>query len=142
MSLINQFEVMLEDFVPKVSDGKFITDRIRGTTTTVSDRLYTRMRAYAIDNQLPLDALVRQLREEIHQQPMATNDLTCAAPKFAKGDRVKLTSKGIQLIPSMDMHCSGTIVFTPLKGQWVAVCWDGTVVHRYIDPSLLERSDV
>ena len=134
MSLVNQFAVTLKDVLIESSDAMVITDPKRRTTTMVSKHLYGELRAYADDNQLQLADVMAQLREEIHRQPVAF--------KFAKGDRVKLTSKGIQLIPSMDMHCSGTIVFTPLKGQWVAVCWDGTVVHRYIDPNLLERSDV
>jgi hypothetical protein len=133
MALVNQFKIMLKDLLPDPSDGKVIIDRARGTSTTVSNRLYSELRADADHNQLPLGDVVEQLRHEIHRKP--------AAVKFTKGDRVKLTSTGIQLIPSMDMHCSGTIVFTPIEGQWIAVCWDGTDFHRYIDPDLLERSD-
>ena len=142
MSLLKELEVTLKDFLPELSDGMVITDPRRGTAVAVSGRLYSRLKAYADQHQFSLQAVVERLRAEVHKDPIATNDRTCAAPKFARGDRVKLTSKGIQLIPSMDMHCSGTIGFTPLKAQWVAVCWDGTVVHRYIDPNLLERSDV
>ena len=133
MSLINQFKITLKDFLPDPSDGMIITDRARGTNTTVSNRLFAELISYTDGNRHRLNDIVAQLREEIHRQP--------ATIKFAKGDRVKLTSKGIQLIPSMDMHCSGTIVFTPIEGQWIAVCWDSTDRHRYIDPDLLERSD-
>jgi hypothetical protein len=68
MSLVNQFEITLKDFLPDLSDGMIITDRGRRTTTTVSNRLYARMRAYADDNQIPLDTVVDQLRNEIHQE--------------------------------------------------------------------------
>ena len=77
MSLVNQFQISLKDFLPDRSDGTIITDQGRGTTTTVSDRLYAKLRAYAGDNRLPLDSVVHQLREEIHRtsapgQPGAT----------------------------------------------------------------------
>jgi hypothetical protein len=133
VALVNQFKITLRDFLPDPSDGTVIIDRASFTSTTVSNRLYAELSAYADANKLPLDDVVAQLREEIHRHPESI--------KFAKGDRVKLTDKGIQLIPSLIMHGSGTIVFTPIEGQWVAVCWDGTDFDRYIDPDLLERSD-
>ena len=67
MSLVNQFEITLKDFLPYLEDGKTITDRERGTTTTVSNRLYTELRAYADQKQLRLSQVVTQLREEIHR---------------------------------------------------------------------------
>jgi hypothetical protein len=130
---VNQFKITLKDFLPDLSDGMVVTDSERGTTTTVSNRLYAKLKAHAVSNQLPLGEVVAQLREEIHRRP--------GAVEFAKGDRVKLSSKGIQVMPRMDEHRSGTIVFTPRQGKWVAVCWDGTHGQRYIDPDLLERSD-
>jgi hypothetical protein len=36
MSLVNQFEITLKNFLPERSDGMMITDRDRGTRTTVS----------------------------------------------------------------------------------------------------------
>ena len=90
MSLVNQFEITLKDFWPDCSDGMIITGRHHRTATTVSNRLYARLKAYADDNQLPFHSVVEQLREEIHQQPIAM--------KFAKGDRVKLSAEGIQIL--------------------------------------------
>jgi hypothetical protein len=62
MLFVNQFEIMLKDFLPHRSDGIIITDRNRGTTTTVSNRLYAKLTAYADDNRLPLDSVVDQKR--------------------------------------------------------------------------------
>ena len=95
VSLVNQFKITLKDFLPELSDGMVITDRARGTTTTISKCLYAELRVYADDNQLQLGDVIEQLRQEIHRK--------LGAIKFTKGDRVKLTSKGIQLIPRMDM---------------------------------------
>src|SRR6267378_3933358 len=98
MSLVNQFEITLKDFWPDCSDGMIITGRHHRTATTVSNRLYARLKAYADDNQLPFHSVVEQLREEIHQQPIATIDPTASQQKFAKGDRVKLSVQGIQAL--------------------------------------------
>src|ERR1700738_3370082 len=130
MSLVNQFEITLKDFLPDLSDGMIIADRTRRTTTTVSNRLYARLRAYADDNQLPLGAVVDQLRDEIHQQP--------AAMKFAKGDRVKLSAEGIQIqisqrgSLSMPADRSGTVAHNSQEKFGVAVRWDGTKFPQYI----------
>jgi hypothetical protein len=70
MSLVDQFEVTLKDFWPDHSDAMFVTDRDRGTTTTISRQLYAKLRAYAEDNRLPFDAVVQQLRDEIHSEPI------------------------------------------------------------------------
>ena len=141
MLLVNQFEVTLKDFVPKVSDGKVITDRIRGTTTTVSDRLYTRMRAYAIDNELPLDAVVRQLRDEIHSDARAENDPTMTTTrKFGKGDRVKLSLKGIHAIRSPRSRVTtdrrGTVAHKPQEKKRWRSCHMGRHENR---PTHLQR---
>src|SRR6266850_1864184 len=133
MSLVNQFEIALKDFWPDCSDGMIITGRHHRTATTVSNRLYARLKAYADDNQLPFHSVVEQLREEIHQQPIAM--------KFAKGDRVKLSAEGIRLMPRMAADRSGTVAFDHTEGKWVAVLWDGTCRPRYMDPHLLGRSD-
>jgi hypothetical protein len=58
--------VAIKDFLPTESDAKVITDRT-GSTTTVSIRLYAMLTAYADRNRLPLNAVVQQLREEIHR---------------------------------------------------------------------------
>ena len=83
MSLVNQFKITLRDFLPDPSDGMVIIDRARFTSTTVSNRLYAELRAYADANKLPLGDVVAQLSEEIQRKP--------GAIKFAKGNRVKLT---------------------------------------------------
>jgi hypothetical protein len=70
MSLVNQFEVTLKDFWPAHSDGMFVTDRDRGTTTTISRRLYAKLKTHAESSQLPFDAVVQQLRDEIHSEPI------------------------------------------------------------------------
>ncbi len=133
MSLVNQFKITLKDLFPNQSDEKLIADHARGTTTIVSNRLYAKIKSHADNNQLPLGDVVEQLRKEINQKPVAI--------KFAKGDRVKLSFMGIQLMPRMDADRSGTIAFTPREGEWVAVHWDGTQRQRYIDPDLLDLSD-
>jgi hypothetical protein len=76
MSLVNQFEITLKDFLPDRSDAMVITDRDGGTITTVSNRLYARVRAYADDIRIPLDNVVDRLRAEIHQ-PSNAYALTC-----------------------------------------------------------------
>src|ERR1700760_4814330 len=76
VSLVNQFKITLKDFLPDPSDGMIITDRARGTSTTVSNRLYAELRAYADANNLPLGDVVEQLRQEIHRRS--------GAVKFAK----------------------------------------------------------
>ena len=141
MSLVNQFEITLKDFLPDRSDGMIITDRTRRTTTTVSNRLYARLKAYADDNQLPFHSVVEQLRKEIHQPPVATIDPTASQQKFTKGDRVKLSAKGIEMMPRMAADRSGTVAFNHTEGKWVAVLWDGTCRSRYMNPHLLERSN-
>jgi hypothetical protein len=133
VSLVNQFKITLRDFLPDPSDGMVIIDRARFTSTTVSNRLYAELSAYADANKLPLGDVVAQLSEEIQRKP--------GAIKFAKGDRVKLSWMGVQLMPRMDADRSGTIAFTPREGEWVAVHWDGTQRQRYIDPDLLDRSN-
>ena len=146
MSLVNQFEITLKDFLPDRSEGMIITDRDRGTTTTVSNRLYARLRAYADANRIPLDTVVEQLREEIHQQPIATIDPTASQQKFAKGDRVKLSVQGIQALEQpasgirMPRNRSGTVAHNSEKNG-VAVRWDGTKTAQYIFPILLEPYD-
>ena len=69
VSLVNQFKITLRDFLPDPSDGKVIIDRARFTSTTVSNRLYAELSAYAYANKLPLGDVVAQLREEIHREP-------------------------------------------------------------------------
>jgi len=139
MSLVNQFEITLKDFWPDCSDGMIITGRHHRTATTVSNRLYARLKAYADDNQLPFHSVVEQLREEIHQQPI---DM-----KFAKGDRVKLYAEGIQIqirqrgSLSMPADRSGTVAHNSQEKFGVAVKWDGTKFPQYISAVLLERSD-
>jgi hypothetical protein len=71
MSLVNQLELTLKDLLPDPRDGKFITDGARGTTITVSNRLYAALRAYADQKRLPLWRVVAQIREEVHAQPIA-----------------------------------------------------------------------
>jgi hypothetical protein len=44
MSLVNELEVTIKDFLPALSDG-MITDPRRGTATAVSRRLYGRLKA-------------------------------------------------------------------------------------------------
>lgn len=133
MALVNHFKITLEDFLPHPSDGKAIPDPARSITTTVSNRLFAELIAYAEDNQLSLAAVLDQVRKELHPEPRAI--------KFAKGDEVKLSSTGILLMPHADPDRRGTIVFTPRKGKPVAVVWDGAIHRRYIDSDLLERSD-
>jgi hypothetical protein len=77
MSLVNQFEITLKDFLPE-PPIRTISDRA-GPVAIVSDRLFAKLNDYAADNQLRLSAVVQQLRDEIHRQP--------AAMKFAKGNR-------------------------------------------------------
>jgi hypothetical protein len=136
MSLVTQFHITLKDFWPDHPDGMFITDRDRGTTTTISRRLYAELKAYAEEQRLPFESVAQQLREEIHSKPIANNDPTATTPKFAKGDRV-----GARLMPRMDPDRTGTIVFQPREEKWVAISWDGTRRPRYIDPDMLERAD-
>jgi hypothetical protein len=69
VSLVNQFKITLRDFLPDPSDGMVIIDRARFMSTTVSNRLYAELCAYADANNLPLDDVVAQLREEIHREP-------------------------------------------------------------------------
>ena len=133
VALVNQFKITLRDFLPEPSDGMVIIDRASFTSTTVSNRLYAELSAYADANKLPLSDVVAQLRQEIHQK--------LSNVKFAKGDRVKLSWMAIQLMPHTDADRSGTIAFTPREGERVAVHWDGTQRQRYIDPDLLDRSN-
>jgi predicted DNA-binding ribbon-helix-helix protein len=67
MSLIAQFKITLKDFVPDAADGMIIHDHGRGTSMTVSNRLYAQLRSYADDNQLQIGDIVAQLREEVHR---------------------------------------------------------------------------
>jgi len=116
-----------------------ITGRHHRTATTVSNRLYAKLKAYADDNQLPFHSVVEQLREEIHQQPIAM--------KFAKGDRVKLSAEGIQILIkqhgrlAMPEDRSGTDAHNSVEKYGVAVRWDRTKFPQYISAVLLERSD-
>jgi hypothetical protein len=132
MSLVNQFQITLKDFLPELSDGLLITDPRRGTPTAVSGRLYANLKAYVDQYQFSIHAVLEQLRQEIHSQPTAEN--------FAKGDRVRLSAKGVRTMPRMDADRSGTIVAKPREGHCVAVWWDGNIRPRYINPSVLERS--
>jgi hypothetical protein len=89
---------------------------------------------FLADNELPLDPVFEDLREKIHPQPTAM--------KFVKGDRVKLSAKGIEMMPRMSAERSGTIAFNQREGSsWLAVQWDGTSRARYIDPNVLDGSD-
>ena len=74
MPLTDGLHITLKDLMPARSDGMMITDRGRGTTTVVSNRLYARLRAHADENKVPLDGLVEQLRQEIHQGTAAVAD--------------------------------------------------------------------
>jgi hypothetical protein len=65
MSLVNQFQISLKDYLPIRRNGHYGPSS-RPTTTTVSNRLYAKLRAYADESRLPLDPVVEQLREEIH----------------------------------------------------------------------------
>jgi hypothetical protein len=64
MSLVNQFEITLKDFWPGRSDQMFVTDWDRGTTTTISRRLYAKLKAYAQENRLPFDSIIQKLHEK------------------------------------------------------------------------------
>jgi predicted DNA-binding ribbon-helix-helix protein len=132
MSLVNQFEITLKDFLPARHTGIIIKGG-RRTTTVLSNRLYRSLRAYAYDDQLPLTSVIEQLRDEIHGKPVAIN--------FAKGDRIKLSAQETEIMPRMSADRSGTVAFKHAEGHWVAVLWDGTRGPRYMDPAMLERSD-
>jgi hypothetical protein len=68
MSLVNQFQITLKDVWPDHGEATVINNRDRGgTTTTLSKQLYTKLRAYADDNRLPLEEVVQQLRDKIHR---------------------------------------------------------------------------
>jgi hypothetical protein len=153
MSLVNQFEVTLKDFWPDDSDRMFVTDRERGTTTTISRRLYAKLKAHAETIQLPFDAVVQQLRDEIHSDPITSNAPTTMTPQFSKFDRVKLSAKTIETLRHspgspvsspwwrMRTNRSGTVAHNSREENGVAVIWDGTKTPQYISGDLLERSD-
>jgi len=84
MSLVNQFEVTLKDFWPDQWDRMFVTDRDRGTTTTISRRLYARLKAHAESSQQPFSAVVQKLRDEIHAELSAGSDPIRTTPNSAK----------------------------------------------------------
>jgi hypothetical protein len=152
MSLVNQFEVTLKDFWRDHSDRMFVTDRDRGTTTTISRRLYAKLKDHAESSQLPIDAVIQKLRDEIHAEPTAGNTPT-TTPQFSKRDRVKLSSTIIESLrhnPSspvsspwwrMPTNRSGTIAHYSNEENGIAVIWDGTKTPQYISGDLLERSD-
>jgi hypothetical protein len=132
----------------------FVTDRECGTTTTISRRLYAELKAYADHNRLPLDAVVQQLRDEIHSEPIPKSGTTATARKFAKGDRVNLSAKTLadlrQTPGWLPMHSpgccmpinrSGTVAHNSKEENGIAVIWDGTKSPQYISGDLLERSD-
>jgi hypothetical protein len=146
MSLVNQFEITLKDFWPDHSDGIFVTDRDRGTTTTISRRLYAKLKAYAKDNQLSFDTVVQQLRDEIHREPAANKAPTAMTRKFAKGDRVKFSLQGnvdVQRSPWSRLPTGrrGTVAHQSREQNGVPVIWDGTKTPHYIARHLLEPSD-
>jgi hypothetical protein len=109
MSLVNQFEITLKDFLPDRSDGMTIADQDRGTTATVSKRLYVILRAYAADNQVPLGSVVEQLREEIHRPPNAYA-LTCAKCGHT-GKMLRLNDRTIEVtgFESLRVYRNGTV---------------------------------
>src|SRR4051794_10833285 len=74
MSLVNQFEITLKDFLPDRSDGMIIKDD-RGTVAIVSERLFEKINNYAVANQLPRSSVVEQLREEIHRNEPSISEL-------------------------------------------------------------------
>jgi hypothetical protein len=155
MSLVNQLEVTLKDFWPHDSDRMFVTDHNRGSTTTISRQLYAKLKAHAESSKLPFDAVVQQLRDEIHAEPIAgNNDSATANRKFIKGDRVKLSAKTIEELrrtpgwqPWQSPGCympkdrSGTVAHNSREENGLAVRWDGTKTPQYISTDLLEPSD-
>src|SRR5439155_13150405 len=77
MPLVNQFQITVRDFLPNAS-MEVITDRDRSTTTTVSNRLYDKLRIYADHN---------QLRTHIHRtdRPNTVDDRIVQLPTQAEG---------------------------------------------------------
>ena len=117
-----------------------ITGRHHRTATTVSNRLYTRLKVYADDNELLFHSVVEQLRDQIHSEAVATNNPTDTQHKFAKGDRAKLSPEGIQTLPRKLTDRCGTVAANPSK-HWIAVRWDGTKTVQYLSRDFLEQSD-
>jgi hypothetical protein len=153
MSLVNELEVTINDLLPRLSDGMLITDPHRGTAIAVSGRLYARLKAYADQYQFSVQAVVQQLRDEIHSAPIASIHPTMTTPQFGKGDRVKLSAKRIKTLRHspgspvsspwwrMRTNRSGTVAHNSREENGVAVIWDGTKTPQYISSELLERSD-
>jgi hypothetical protein len=152
MTLVNQFQVTLKDFWPDHPDRMFVTDRDRGTTTTISRRLYAELKAYAQENQLPYDSVVQQLHDEIHAETIAGN-IPTTTPQFSKFDRVKLSATTIETLRHspgspvsspwwrMRTNRSGTVAHNSNGENDIAVVWDGAKTAQYISKQLLERTN-
>src|SRR5689334_25034368 len=102
----------------------FLTDRDRGSTTTISRRLYVELKAYAQENQVPFDSVIQTLRDEIHPEPIGKSYPTTTTPQFSKGGRVKLSAKTIAIL----RHSPGS----PVSSSWWRLRTDrsGTVADR------------
>lgn len=83
---------------------------------------------------------VEQLRDDIHRNPTANTDPTPMMRKFAKGERVQLSPRGIQNFPRWPADLRGTVAHNSSK-RCIPVKWDGMKTAQYLYRNLLEPAD-
>jgi hypothetical protein len=68
MPLIEELQISWKDFLAEARPaGRVIISDKRGPVAIVNNSLYGKLQDYAANHQIPLGAVVEQLREEIHR---------------------------------------------------------------------------